>query len=357
MISPKIIVLLFLLCLQLANGQRNPTISFISKNKVVNIGDTLELLCQVQDAASYPVAWTKLGREQTFISKGQSVVIPGDRHHIFYSEGDSTYKLIIEKIQEIDAGIYRCEITTSVNTNYSADVPVLVRIPPVISDNSTRSVITTVGAKVALQCYGAGYPQPIISWRREKHRLLPNNMAFFKGNTLSIDNVTKDDRGTYYCIADNGVGGGARRHIGVEVEFQPHVWSSQPKVEQALQYDADLHCRIESFPLPAVNWIKDGQVLNDNQNYRISIFARNDDFMETTLRVRRIEKRQFGTYECRALNKLGYNYTTIELIESVNIVCPPACGVGFQASYASKSSSVSVALLLCTTFGLILLRW
>lgn len=163
-------------------------------------------------------------------------------------------------------------------------------------------------------------------------------MAFFKGNTLAIANVSKDDRGTYYCVADNGVGSGARRHIGVEVEFPPFVWSAQPKVEQAMQYDADLHCRIEAFPSPSVAWVKDGQAISDNQNYMISIFARNDDFMDTTLRVRRIEKRQYGTYFCRALNKLGINETAIELVESVNIVCPPACGVGFRTSDSSQTS-------------------
>lgn len=162
--------------------------------------------------------------------------------------------------------------------------------------------------------------------------------------------MSKEDRGTYICVGDNGVGGGARRNIGVEVEFQPHVWTSQRKVEQALQYDADLHCRIEAFPFPSVGWFKEGQAINDNQNYRISIFARNDDFMDTTLRVRRIEKRQYGSYVCRALNKLGANQTTIDLVESVNIICPPACGVGFQTSdaslYVSKESVMSILLCL-----------
>ena len=240
---------------------------------------------------------------------------------------------------------------------FNADVNVIVRIPPVISDNSTRSVITTVGTKVDLQCYGTGYPIPIISWRRERHRLLPNNMAFYKGNTLSLGNVTKYDRGTYYCVADNGVGSGARRNIGVEVEFSPYVWTSQPKVEQALQYHADLHCRIEAFPSPSLQWLKDGQVINDNQNYMISIFARNDDFMESTLRVRRIEKRQYGTYICRANNKLGGNQTSIELIESVNVICPPACGVGFQTSAGSSLSPIFNKTLMFWTCFLFVLNF
>ncbi|XP_017463667.1 PREDICTED: lachesin-like, partial [Rhagoletis zephyria] len=218
---------------------RNPSISFISKDKVVNIGDQLELKCQVQDAGNYPVQWSKLGSPQVTLSTSQTIVTPSTRHHIRYDDRDSTYTLLIDKVQEIDAGTYRCEISIGASnyhlkSSFTADTPVIVRIQPVISDNSTRSVITTAGSRVDLQCYGAGYPQPIISWRREKHRLLPNNMAFFKGNTLTIGNVSKDDRGTYYCVADNGVGSGARRHIGVEVEFAPYVWSIQPKVEQAM---------------------------------------------------------------------------------------------------------------------------
>lgn len=105
-----------------ANAQRNPSISFISKDKVVNIGDTLELKCQVQDAATYPVSWTilgKSGKDPIFISRGQAIIVPGDRHQLFYEERDSTYTLVVNKVQEIDAGTYRCEITTSVSGNVS----------------------------------------------------------------------------------------------------------------------------------------------------------------------------------------------------------------------------------------------
>lgn len=89
---------------------------------------------------------------------------------------------------------------------------------PFISDNSTRSIIASMGTDVEMHCYASGYPPPRISWRRENNDLLPTGGAVYIGNTLKIYNITKDDRGTYYCIADNGVGKGARRNIGVEVE-------------------------------------------------------------------------------------------------------------------------------------------
>lgn len=123
MFQPIVVVaVLLLLAGMVADAQRNPSISFISKDKVVNIGDTLELKCQVQDAATYPVSWTilgKTGKDPIFISRGQTIIVPGDRHHLMYEERDSTYTLVVNKVQEIDAGTYRCEVTTSVSGNVS----------------------------------------------------------------------------------------------------------------------------------------------------------------------------------------------------------------------------------------------
>lgn len=44
----------------------------------------------------------------------------------------------IKEIQETDAGIYKCEVIISLNNKVSAEVELIVRRPPIISDNSTR---------------------------------------------------------------------------------------------------------------------------------------------------------------------------------------------------------------------------
>lgn len=44
----------------------------------------------------------------------------------------------------------------------SADVAVSVRIPPIIFDNSTRSVVVSEGEGVKLECYAGGYPAPTV---------------------------------------------------------------------------------------------------------------------------------------------------------------------------------------------------
>ncbi|MCL4134111.1 UNVERIFIED_CONTAM: hypothetical protein GTU68_015239 [Idotea baltica] len=195
----------------------------------------------------------------------------------------------------------------------TASVPLLVRRPPIISDNSTRSVVVSEGTPVRLECYAGGVPIPKVSWRRENNALLPTGGSVFSGNELQIPSIRKEDRGTYYCIAENGVGRGARRNINVEVEFKPVVSTQKPVVYQALLFDAILECRVESYPPAAISWIFRSETLVNNQHYVMSQFATADEFTDTTLRVRSIEKRQYGNYTCRANNKLGGYEATIVL--------------------------------------------
>lgn len=75
----------------------------------------------------------------------------------------------------------------------------------------------------------------------------------------------------------------------------------------------DLECHVEAFPSPSVIWLKDGYHLNDNQFYRISIFSTADELTDTTLRIIAIEKKQYGNYTCKAINKLGSAEAIVEL--------------------------------------------
>lgn len=327
---------MFTLMIVSINCQQNPSISAISQEKIVNIGDTIDLSCSVQYAKGYPVIWAKMSfdnpRDVLFISKSASLSLADNRYSIRHDEASSTYTLQLSKIQEVDSGVYQCQVVIGPVSKVTADVRVVVNIPPVISDNSTRSVITSAGETIALHCYASGHPTPQVSWRRENNNLLPTGGAIYKGNDLLIHNISKQDRGTYYCIADNRVGKGARRNVGVEVEFAPEVKINKARVEQALHYDADLSCRIEAFPSPTVEWYKDGFLISNNQNYKESVFSSANEIFESTLRISRIKKSNFGKYICRARNKLGSHDREVELSESINPVCPPACSTSINGA-------------------------
>lgn len=337
--------------INLTSSQRTPTISYISQEQIKDIGGTVELKCSVQYAQEYPVIWMKVDRakvtEPLPISTGSSLIVRDSRFAIRYDTASSTYTLLVKDIQETDAGYYRCQVIIGINNKISAEVDLQVRRPPVISDNSTRSLVVSEGQPVQLECYAGGHPSPRISWRRENNAILPTGGSIYRGTILKISQITKEDRGTYYCVAENGVGKGTRRNIAVEVEFAPVITVPKPRLGQALQYDMDLVCHVEAYPPPAIVWIKEDtqQVLANNQHYSISHFATADEFTDTTIRIITIEKRQYGNYVCRAANKLGTAEKSVELFESIIPVCPPACG---QTRPSDASiAKISIETILC----------
>lgn len=341
---------LFLCILTIAFAQRTPTISYITQEQIKDIGDTVELECSVQYAQQYPVLWMKVDKqkisEQVPISTGSTLIIHESRFALRKDTASSTYTLQIKDIQETDAGYYQCQVFIALNNKISAEVELQVRRPPVISDNSTRSIVVSEGQSVNLECYAGGHPLPRISWRRENNAILPTGGSIYRGNVLKITTIRKEDRGTYYCVAENGVGKGSKRNIAVAVEFSPVVTVPRPRLGQALQYDMDLECHIEAYPPPAIIWLKDEVQLSNSQHQSISYFATADEFTDSTIRIITIEKRQYGLYTCKATNKLGSAEAQVELFETIIPVCPPACG---QAHYGAASTiTTSTALFIFT---------
>ena len=86
---------------------------------------------------------------------------------------------------------------------------------------------------------------------------------------LKINKISRVDRGTYYCTADNGVGVDTKT-INFEVEFPPAITVVRPKVAQALDYDIELECKIEAYPAPAVTWHKNGTQIFNSHDYRLN---------------------------------------------------------------------------------------
>jgi len=345
----NILFAVFSLLLIIVDAQRFPTISYISQEKIIDIGGSIELECSVQYVRDFPVLWMKVDTVDPArtipLSSGSNLIVKDSRFSLRYDQSSSTYTLQIKDIQENDQGKYQCQVLLTVTEKISADVSVSVRIPPIIFDNSTRSVIVSEGEGVKLECYAGGYPAPIVSWRRENYAVLPTGGSQYRGNILQIPSVTKDDRGTYYCVAENGVGKGKRRNIAVEVEFAPVITVPRPRLGQALQYDMDLECHVIAYPPPAITWWKDDIQLSNNQHYSISHFATADEFTDTTLRILTVEKRQYGKYSCRAANKLGTVDANVELFETVIPICPPACGQNyFSINAAVALNQVDVAL-------------
>lgn len=87
------------------------------------------------------------------------------------------------------------------------------------------------------------------------------------------------------------------------------------------------------------------------QNYAVdSGFATTDDFTETSVRIKKLNPRQLGTYVCRAQNKLGSAEREINVVQQYE----PDCIIGLCDRFTSgttptaAASAASAALLVAT---------
>ena len=364
--SGLILLLVLNSLIRVSKCQQNPSIVQITPGQTVDLGDTIDLSCSVQYGANYPIIWTKLSDNPNnaplFISKDAALTVYDNRYSIRHDDSSSTYTLQVSKIQETDTGVYQCQVVTGATSRVTADTFISVRIPPLILDSSSRGVIVGEGETITLTCNATGIPVPKMSWRRENNGLLPSGGVVAKGNTITIYNATKDDRGIYYCIADNQVGKPAKRSVGVEIEFAPQVSLVRARYQQALDYPAELHCSVEASPSPSISWLKDGyQINNDNNFYQISSTSNSRDFIQSTLRIKRVSNRDFGYYRCRAINKLGDRQNSMLLEQANEPVCPPACIEGEYQSITTSSGhsrltahNLVQALVLCFTAAILL---
>lgn len=169
--------LAMVLLLSLVAAQRTPSISYITQEQIINIGSTVELDCSVQNALDFSIVWQKTTKpdrsDPFFLSTGRALIVKDPRFAVRYVQASSTYSLQIQNIQEADVGVYTCMVVVSVSKKISADVSLSIRRPPVISDNSTQSLLTSEGNSVQMECYASGHPTPTITWRRENNALLP----------------------------------------------------------------------------------------------------------------------------------------------------------------------------------------
>ena len=116
-----------------------------------------------------------------WILSGTTLILTDPRFNIDLDKSTSTYTLRIEDIQETDGANYQCQVIIALTDKEIAEVPLIVRRPPIISDNSTRSIVVEEGDSVELKCYASGYPPPEIYWRRQDNAVLPTKTSIFKG--------------------------------------------------------------------------------------------------------------------------------------------------------------------------------
>ncbi|XP_028349470.1 muscle, skeletal receptor tyrosine-protein kinase isoform X12 [Physeter macrocephalus] len=180
---------------------------------------------------------------------------------------------------------------------------------PVIT-TPLETVDALVEEVATFMCAVESYPQPEISWTRNKIliKLFDTRYSIREnGQLLTILSVEDSDDGIYCCIANNGVGGAAESCGALQVKMKPKITRPPINVKIIEGLKAVLPCTTMGNPKPSVLWIKGDSALRENSRTAV--------LESGSLRIHNVQKEDAGHYRCVAKNSLGTAYSKLAKLE------------------------------------------
>ncbi|XP_044257950.1 neurotrimin-like isoform X2 [Tribolium madens] len=284
-------------------------------NVTVTVGRDALLACVVDNLRAFKVAWVRVDT-QTILSIHHNVITQNPRISLSYNDHRSWF-LHIRNVQESDRGWYMCQVNTDPMRSRQGYLQVVV--PPSIVDRETSSdMVVLESTNVSLTCKATGYPEPYVMWRREDGediRYNGENVNVVDGEVLFITKVSRLHMAVYLCIASNGVPPSISKRVQLKVQFPPML-SIPNQLEGAyIGQDVTLECRTEAFPTSINYWTTErGDMIISGDKYE-AVSMDNGYKKYMMLKIRRVNKSDFGSYKCVAKNSLGETDGVIKLEE------------------------------------------
>ncbi|XP_011632760.1 titin-like [Pogonomyrmex barbatus] len=170
--------------------------------------------------------------------------------------------------------------------------------------------IVGVGMRIRLTCTVLGNPEPRVYWTKDNQKLAASNkrcrMRYENGMAyLELDEALLEDAGIYTCVAENTQGTSITESIlSVYSDYKP--MHSSPifvkSIKDTYRYSDRkliLECRVRSYPVPIISWLKDGVIIQ-GERYKQSYL--DDDVYR--LEIADPDLTDNGQYTCRAANEL-----------------------------------------------------
>ncbi|XP_018913193.2 lachesin isoform X1 [Bemisia tabaci] len=292
-------------------------------NVTVTIGRDALLVCVVENLKGFKVAWVRVDT-QTILSIHHNVITQNPRVSLSYNDHRSWY-LHIKKVQETDRGWYMCQVNTDPMRSKKGYLQVVV--PPSIVDRDTSTdMVVREAANVTLTCKAAGYPEPYVMWRREDGvniNFNGQNVNVVDGETLHISKVSRLHMGIYLCIASNGVEPSISKQVSLRVQFPPELTIPNQLEAAYIGQDVSLECHTEAYPTSINYWttergdmILSGMSVLGEKYEAYTKHGEDKDYKRHMfLKIRKVNRTDFGSYQCVAKNSLGETGGQIKLEE------------------------------------------
>ncbi|KAM4831272.1 neogenin isoform X4 [Urocitellus parryii] len=221
--------------------------------------------------------------------------------------------LVISNVTEGDGGLYRCIIESGGPPKYSDEAELKVLPDPEETLNlvflkQPSSLVRVIGQSTVLPCVASGLPAPAMRWMKNEETLDTEGserLVLLAGGSLEISDITEDDAGTYFCIADNG-NETIEAQAELTVQAQPEFLKQPANIYAHESMDIVFECEVTGKPTPTVKWVKNGDMVIPSDYFKI--------VKEHNLQVLGLVKSDEGFYQCIAENDVGNAQAGAQLI-------------------------------------------
>ncbi|XP_016131069.1 neural cell adhesion molecule 1-like [Sinocyclocheilus grahami] len=269
--------------------------SVLAEDRVGIVNSSLMLHCTVFDSGLKPPLPVKWERDAGGLDSRIHQLANGS--------------LFFPHLKEEDFGNYSCNAKRG-----NKQIQTTVMVSKACLKNvffHPQSMRTEEGQDVFLQCVsGDSSPPAQISW-------LKNGRILTKGNqiqgqygggsqrktsgTLHMANITNADQGVYICITHNPLlnisKGSQAATLTVHGSYvDVKIIEGPQNVTVPVEMETALHCFVEGFPIPTVQWFKDGHSLPSSSRWDLQKDGQ-------LLIFQRVLSEDEGLYLCEARNE------------------------------------------------------
>ncbi|XP_044571455.1 Down syndrome cell adhesion molecule-like protein Dscam2 isoform X7 [Drosophila ananassae] len=292
-----------------------PQIVPFAYEDVINMGDSIDLFCQIQKGdRPVKVHWSF---ERSSGESGFDQMQPQMRTNRISGK---TSMLSIPSASPAHTGRYTCIASNLAGTTtYSVDLT--VNVPPRWILEPTDKAFAQ-GSDAKVECKADGFPKPQVTWKKavgdtpgEYKDLKKNDNIRVEEGTLHIDNIQKTNEGYYLCEAINGIGSGLSAVIMISVQAPPEFTEKLRNQTARRGEPAVLQCEAKGEKPIGILWNMNNMRLDPKNDNRYTI---REEILSTgvmsSLSIKRTERSDSALFTCVATNAFGSDDASINMI-------------------------------------------
>ncbi|XP_014485518.1 PREDICTED: muscle M-line assembly protein unc-89-like isoform X3 [Dinoponera quadriceps] len=267
----------------------------LGEPRVINEGDTLNLLIEVDSESEPSVNWYKDGE----------LLKASDRAKM--TKNGNNYILTVSGATVEDAAVYKAEVVNKHGT-ISDDTRVRVRGIPRFKTKLCDITANEGDLNVEFVVEVEGFPKPNVQWFLGDVEITEKRTEYTRveegdNYKLIVKEVKTELKGHYTCKVHNEYGENSSSS-DLTVNTRPKLLKKLTDQRLKEGETLTLSLEVSATPEPEVKWYKDGEEVSADARIKITRDSQRKESYDLTVTL--LKGSDGGLYEVRAENALGY---------------------------------------------------